>query len=88
MDEPNLKEAIKNDDLNDIKKIITNLGKKIEKINNYYKTDINEEDEFALSTFEKFHMFYGFVLIQTIVIILLGIYEVFVIRKKIILVNF
>jgi hypothetical protein len=88
MDEPNLREAIKKDDLNDINSVINNLSKKIEKVKNLFQNDIDEEDEFATSTFEKFHMFYGFVLIQTIVIIFLGIYQVFVIRKKIILVNF
>ena len=43
----------------------------------------NDEDELAGDTFEKFHLFYSFVLFQTIVIIFLGMYQVFVIRKKI-----
>jgi len=83
MDEPNLKEAIKKNDLNDINEVISKLSKKVDILSNKFIQDIHDEDELAGDTFEKFHLFYSFVLFQTIVIIFLGMYQVFVIRKKI-----
>jgi hypothetical protein len=83
MDEPNLKEAIKKDDLNDMTEVLVNLKKKIERMGTMFHDDIREEDEFAGETFERFHVFYSFVLFQTVIIIVLGIYQVFTFRKKI-----
>ena len=85
MDEPNLKDAIKHQDLNEMNEIISKLTRKIERVKALYANDIEDEDIFANENFEKFHMFYGFVLLQTTITILLGIYQVFVFRKKLLL---
>ena len=85
MDEPNLKEAIKHTDLNEISELLLKLTRKIERVKNLYNDDVMEEDDFANEIFEKFHLFYGFVLLQTTITVLLGIYQVFVFRKKLLL---
>jgi len=82
MDEPNLKEAIKSQDLNEMNTIFAKLLRKAENISTLYNQDIFDEDEFAQESFDKFHIFYGFVLMQVIIAILLGLYQVFVFRKK------
>lgn len=82
MDEPNLKDAIKNRDLNEMTGILEKLSRKMQNMKSLFNQDIQEEDDFATETFEKFHMFYSFVLCQTIITIILGIYQLFIFRKK------
>ena len=82
MDEPNLKEAVKKDDMEDITNVLSKLNKKVSKENEIMKTELEHENEFAEITFGKVHMFYGLVVIQTIIMIVLGTYQIIVFKKK------
>lgn len=83
MDEPNIKEAIKNADIDPLKNLLEKVGTKSEKFTKDQQNDIASEDNFAMMTLDKVHLFYTFVIIQTILSIILGLYQVFSFRKKI-----
>lgn len=83
MDEPNLEKAAKKNDVEEISSVIKKIDGKVDRLKSLFTEDLGEEDEFANETFDKFHMFYTFVLFQTIVIIFLGLYQVFMIKNKI-----
>lgn len=84
MDEPNLKEALKKNDIEELNNLLSKLSKKTEHLKTLFKEDIEEENVFAYSTLDKFNMFNSFVLCQTIIVIILGIYQIFLIKNKLV----
>jgi hypothetical protein len=82
MDEPKLDDAVKIGDIDPIKKILQTISRKSEKFNNEKKKDLHKEDIFALKTLERVHTFYMFVVIQIILVIILGVYQIFSFKKN------
>jgi len=83
MDEPDLKNAMKTTDIDPIKDILQKISMKAEKYKNQQSIDIESEDDFAMTTLEKVHIFYVFVLIQTILAVILGVYQIFSFKSAI-----
>lgn len=77
MDEPDLKNAVKNTDIDPLKELLHKISHKAEKYRNQQQDDIINEDDFAMLTLERVHTFYTFVIIQTILALCLGIYQIF-----------
>ncbi len=77
MDEPDLKNAVKNTDIDPLKDILQKISRKAEKYKNTQNDDLIAEDDFAMTTLEKVHLFYVFVIVQTILALFLGVYQIF-----------
>ncbi len=77
MDEPDLKNAVKNSDIDPLKDILQKISYKAEKYKNQQNDDLIAEDEFAITTLEKVHVFYAFVIVQTILALFLGVFQIF-----------
>lgn len=77
MDEPNLENAVKNSDIDPLKDILHKISYKAEKYKHLQNDDLIAEDDFAITTLEKVHVFYAFVIVQAILALFLGIYQIF-----------
>lgn len=77
MDEPDLKNALKNADIDPLKEILQKISRKAEKYKNTQNDDLIAEDDFAMTTLEKVHIFYAFIIVQTILALFLGVYQIF-----------
>lgn len=83
MDEPDLKNAVKTADIDPLKELLQKISHKAEKYKNTQNDDLIAEDEFAMVTLERVHVFYVFVIIQTILALFLGVYQIFRFKKAI-----
>lgn len=77
MDEPDLKNAVKNTDIDPLKEVLLKISQKSEKYRNQQQDDLIAEDDFAMTTLERVHTFYTFVVIQTILALCIGVYQIF-----------
>ncbi len=84
MDEPNIKNALKNTDIDPLKEKLQMISYKAEKYKNLQNNDLIEEDEFAIVIIERVYVFYGFVMIQTIIALFLGVFQIIRFKKAII----
>lgn len=83
MDEPDLKAAVKNSDIDPLQNLLQKIADKSAKFAKVQEQDINSEDEFAMTTLDNVNLFFSFVIFQTIIAIILGLYQVFSFRKKV-----
>ena len=82
MDEPNLEKALKNNDLNPLQQDLNKIVEKSDKTNNALKSDIEKEDHESSLTLQSFHLFYTLIIIQTILSIILSVFQLFKFRNK------
>lgn len=81
MDEPDLNNVVKNTDIDPLKATLEKISQKAEKYKNQQNNDLETEDEFAINTLERVHIFYMFAVIQIILAIILGVYQIISFRK-------
>ncbi len=77
MDEPDLKKAIKNEDLDPVKDKFSRLIKRGEKLVKYQENDLSIEDEFATRQMEYASFYYYIAIFQFMVVIILAVYQFF-----------
>ena len=81
MDHPNLNNAIKIKDVNPLNENLKFIFEKAEKFVKNQENHLKNEDEFVINTLNKVRFFYMFVVFQTILTIILWLYQVFSFRK-------
>jgi hypothetical protein len=81
MDEPNFKKGIKIEDVSQVKQKITNLLADGNEIVKRQKVETEEEDHTALDHIHFTKYYYNMAVFQILVVLALGIYQVFKFRK-------
>ena len=72
MDEPNISDAIKNDDVSQIKDKLSKITKRGQKINRHQEIEREKEDQMAQGIMKSIHSFYFMTFIQVIIILVMG----------------
>ena len=83
MDEPDLQKAVKNNDVDPLRDWLKSVLDKSQNFINSQTKDLDEEDKLAVNTLEKVHLFYVIVVLQTIIVIVLGLYQVFSFKNNV-----
>ena len=81
MDEPNISTAIKVQDLDPVKSKVAKVIKKGERLIKNQENEIDQEDGAAKRQMEYVSYYYSLAVLQIVVVIGLGLYQVFSFRK-------
>jgi hypothetical protein len=83
MDEPNISKAISTEHVNELKQNVAKIIKRGERLIKIQESELHEEDEAAKKQIQYSSYYYTLALVQVLVVIALGLYQVVSFRKYI-----
>jgi hypothetical protein len=83
MDEPNISKAISTENVNELKQNVARIIKRGERLIKMQESELDEEDAAAKRQIEYTTYYYTLAVVQVLVVIALGLYQVVSFRKYI-----
>jgi hypothetical protein len=85
MDEPNIKEAIKSEDLDPVLDSVKKIIIRGERIIKQQENELSSENQLANTQLSNMNYYYTLTIVQILVVVLLGVYQLFSFRKYLVI---